>query len=271
MQKRFLQNAVKQYLRSPLRIGLFAVVAIVLVSVPLVYAATQVFSHQSPLHKELELGERFLMEGDYQQAEIQFNNVLTQDSQNADALFGLAKLYFNQQQYTKAQEILPLIQLSGTQNNPEYKTGTNWDDTILRYKDTWNGQRRTMTFESDGSLFRASDEYLDEQNRTIYTIAVQLGEWYITQIDYDATTAVGTQTLLFPNVNEAYSYSITVEMQSDTDYIFLDSTEGLFGSDDNVTVGYTEYNEEHQVVRQDKQVVSREMWLPLQTDNKENN
>ena len=112
---------------------------------------------------------------------------------------------------------------------------------------------------------------MDEQNRTIYTIAVQLGEWYITQIDYDATTAVGTQTLLFPNVNEAYSYSITVEMQSDTDYIFLDSTEGLFGSDDNVTVGYTEYNEEHQVVRQDKQVVSREMWLPLQTDNKENN
>ena len=54
MQKRFLQNAVKQYLRSPLRIGLFAVVAIVLVSVPLVYAATQVFSHQSPFHKELE-------------------------------------------------------------------------------------------------------------------------------------------------------------------------------------------------------------------------
>ena len=59
MQKRFLQNAVKQYLRSPLRIGLFAVVAIVLVSVPLVYAATQVFSHKSPFHKELELGERF--------------------------------------------------------------------------------------------------------------------------------------------------------------------------------------------------------------------
>lgn len=271
MQKRFLQNAVKQHLRSPLRIGLFAVVAIVLVSVSLVYAATKAFSHRSPFYKELELGERFLMEGDYRQAEIQFNNVLTQDTQNADALFGLAKLYINQKQYTRAQEILPQIQLSGTQNNPEYKTGTSWEDTILRYKDTWNGQRRTMTFESDGSLFRASDEYLDERNRTIYTIAVQLGEWYITQIDYDATTALGTQTLLFPNVNEAYSYSITVEMQSDTDYIMMDSTEGLLGPDNEVTVGYTEYDEEGQAVLQDKQVVSREMWLPLQTDNEENN
>lgn len=261
MQKRFLQNAVKQYLRSPLRIGLFAVVAIVLVSVPLVYAATQVFSHQSPFHKELELGERFLMEGDYQQAEIQFNNVLTQDSQNTDALFGLAKLYFNQQQYSKAQEILPLIQLPGTQNNPEYKTGTSWDDNISYYKDVRDGQRRVMTFEPDGSLFVASDEYFDEQNRTIYSIVVQLGEWYTTQIDYDATTAIGTETLIFPNSNEAYSYTIVVEMQSDTDYIFLDSTEGLFGSDGKVTVGYTEYNEEHQVVRQGKQEVSREMWF----------
>lgn len=262
MQKRFLQNAVKQYLRSPLRIGLFTGVVIVLVSVPLVYAAAKAFSHQSPFHKELELGERFLMEGDYQQAEIQFNNVLTQDTQNADALFGLAKLYFNQQQYTRAQEILPLIQLSGTQNNPEYRTGANWDDNIVsRYKDTRDGQRRVMAFEPDGSLFRASDEYLDEQNRTIYRIAVQLGEWYTTQIDYDVTTAIGTETFTFPNSNEAYSYTIVVEMQSDTDYIFLDSVEGLFGSDGKVTVGYTEYNEEHQVVRQGKQAGSREMWF----------
>lgn len=118
-----------------------------------------------------------------------------------------------------------------------------------------------MTFEPDGSLFRASDEYLDEKNRTIYSIAVQLGEWYTTQIDYDATTAIGTGTFTFPNSNEVYSYTIAVEMQSDTDYIFLDSTEGLFGSDDKATIGYTEYNEEHQVVQQDKQVVSREMWF----------
>ena len=68
-------------------------------------------------------------------------------------------------------------------------------------------------------------------------------------------------TFTFPNSNEAYSYTIVVEMQSDTDYIFLDSVEGLFGSDGKVTVGYTEYNEEHQVVRQGKQAGSREMWF----------
>lgn len=87
--------------KKRLVIGVIMLLALLLVGFVTVKA-----SQDSKLRKEIEIGNKYLSEGRYEEAILAFEKIIEVDPKNVEARVGLAKAYVGIKQYGKAEKVL---------------------------------------------------------------------------------------------------------------------------------------------------------------------
>ncbi|WP_081827979.1 tetratricopeptide repeat protein [Oribacterium sp. FC2011] len=114
-------------------------------------------SNDQKIQKQLELGTKFLVDMDYEQAILAFNKVVEIDPKNTDAYMGLGDAYYGE-----------------AKNAGDYSTA----DTL--YSNATDNYEMVMNLTSDGTGSTVNDKSLEEINQNVKEI---LSELYVTWSD----------------------------------------------------------------------------------------
>ena len=94
----------KRKMNKKLLVGVAIIAALIVVATFSVFAPKVIEAKR--IEKQLNLGEKYLTELNYEQAEAAYLAVIEIDPRNVDAYLGLAEVYIAQGEYEKAEEIL---------------------------------------------------------------------------------------------------------------------------------------------------------------------
>ena len=94
----------KNKINKKLLIGAAVFIAVALVAILVVFAPKT--ADATKIQEQLSLGEKYLSELKYEQAEAAYLAVIKIDPKNVDAYLGLSNVYVAQGEYGKAEEIL---------------------------------------------------------------------------------------------------------------------------------------------------------------------
>lgn len=92
----------------PLGVGIVCMCMILLV----VIFVTPKKATASQLQENLKLGSKYLDAGEYDKAEVAFNDALKIDKKSTDATLGLAKVYNGKNQPEKALDMLKKLEIT---------------------------------------------------------------------------------------------------------------------------------------------------------------
>ncbi|MBQ3516602.1 MAG: tetratricopeptide repeat protein [Lachnospiraceae bacterium] len=211
--------------KSKKQIIVFSIVLVALVFVFIVIFTTSVSkSKENKLHEQLDLGNKYLSDLDYEQAIASYETAIEIDPMSADAYLGLAAAYMSAGNYEKAMEILNLgYERTG---NEVLLTQMQVFEEAMAFSGGADGQADGMVSGDEyvGTLFGSEGEVTFEENSggiPEYTIDG------ITHRGYEYCDLKDEQKIYLDNIitlldNGEYEDAVNAITLEDTQSIFED-------------------------------------------------
>lgn len=145
-----------------------SIVPVIIIAVLLVFIAVVatmlLISPKIKLNKQLDLGNKYLQEEDYDQAIKAFKAAIRIDPKSEDAYIGLAKAYIKTEDYSKAKKILEegIEELESADNDAGVKRLEEWLDKVLEKLEKQQKEEKGQTTETT-DVTEADDEKQDDE------------------------------------------------------------------------------------------------------------
>ena len=126
----------------------------------------------SELQEKLDLGTKYLTAGEYEKAEVAFNDALKIDKKSTDATMGLARTYNGMQQPDKALDMLKKAgkNIENISNSSLKKNSDAWSQRISDYQNIFTDTK--TLFKEQGNTSKIED--VEKEERKIIDIIIKV-------------------------------------------------------------------------------------------------
>ncbi len=155
----------------------------------------------------LDLGNKYLLEGNYEEALSAYKDVIATDAKNVDAYLGAADAYIAMGMYEEADAILK----AGYENTQDERLIEKQEEknTILEAYKAYADYLETCNFgwEFQVGEYEYEDFYFEETNRLVFSL-VYIDEDNIPELIYGTTEAVHGSNIYILKYDNGTVYSI---------------------------------------------------------------
>ena len=129
-------------------VPMIAGIVCVLVILAVVIFVTPKKATASQLQENLNLGSKYLDAGEYDKAEVAFNDALKIDKKSTDATLGLAKVYNGKKQPEKALDMLKKTgeNMKNVSTSSVKKDSAAWNSRVNDYQNAFENTKSIFNF-----------------------------------------------------------------------------------------------------------------------------
>ena len=149
-------------------VPMIAGIVCVLVILAVVIFVTPKKATASQLQENLNLGSKYLDAGEYDKAEVAFNDALKIDKKSTDATLGLAKVYNGKKQPEKALDMLKKTgeNMKNVSTSSVKKDSAAWNSRVNDYQNAFENTK--SIFKEQGKTSQVEETEKEEQDTTKY-------------------------------------------------------------------------------------------------------